>query len=128
MVVYGVLTNLVQLENVGWVRTVGVEIYWDINCTQRVTEIDWGMVEPGTNKTVLMYVLNPGTVNITLSANTSAWQPINASSFLSLTSNYTGQTIQFYEVLPVTLTLTVSPDIRGIREFSFLITVEAVEQ
>lgn len=53
------------------------------------------------------------------------WNPTNASSYMSLSWNYDGKMLSPMETVEVTLTLSVSPNVENIVDFSFdvIITV-----
>ena len=71
-------------------RGVGVGIYWDQGCTNRILSLDWGPIEPGSNSTVMVYVRNEGDSAVSLWMATSNWTPNVASSYMTLTWTYTG--------------------------------------
>jgi len=56
---------------------------------------------------------------------TSNWNPSSASSYMTLSWNYGGQTLAVNEVKQVKFTLAVSSSITGITSFSFDITIAA---
>jgi len=117
-------TNM-NISNTGSVKTVGVGVYWDSGLTNKVSSIDWGMLEPGSNVTKTVYIRNEGNAAATLSMATSNWNPSNTSNYLTLTWNYSGQTLNVNEAVQVKLTLTASSSIAGITSFSFDITITA---
>jgi hypothetical protein len=117
------LLDRVTLPNVGTVKAIGVGVYWDTSCSDHVSSIDWGMVEPGTTKNVSFYTKNEGTTPVTLSLETENWNPANASIYMSLDWDYAGQEIDVDEVIQVTLSLSVSDSIGGITDFSFDIII-----
>jgi hypothetical protein len=123
MVVYGLTSTSVRLSSSGYVKALGVGIYWDSACSQTVSGIDWGSSEPGAVKNVTVYMRNEGTAPITLSLQTANWNPTNAADYISLSWNYSGQTIDPNQVLAVTLSLSISSNIQGITTFSFDIVV-----
>jgi hypothetical protein len=123
-IVYAMTSNIV-LRNIGSVKTVGVGVYWDMACSQVVSVIDWGIMEPSAVKNVTVYVRNEGNSPTTLSLQKDNWNPANASSYISLSWNYLGQAIATNSVIPVTLTLSISSDIQGINSFSFDIIISA---
>jgi len=125
--IYGFLSSVLTLRGTGDIRTIGVAAYWDSNCTKEVTTIDWGLIEPGSSKSVTIYLKNEGNTPITLSLNTTDWSPSNASDYLSLSWDYLGDEIKGGEVIRVSMTLTVSPNISGITSFSFNIIITARE-
>jgi hypothetical protein len=97
------------ISNAGSVKTIGVGVYWDQNCANAVTSINWGIIEPGSNVNKTVYIRNEG----------------NASSYMRLIWDYAGQTLTVNEITQVKFTLTVSSDITDITNFSFDITIAA---
>ena len=110
-------------SNAGSVKAIGVGIYWDENCTSEVSSINWGIIEPGSNENVTIYIRNEGNSVASLSMETSNWNPSNASNYITLSWDYGGLSINPEEVLRVTFTLSVSASIEGITSFSFDITI-----
>ena len=121
--VYGLIQFTVRIPGRGTVKTVGVSVFWDGKCTNEVDFIDWGFVEPGSANNVSVYVRNDGNVASTLFLTTENWSPANASGYIRLNWNYSGQPLDPSEVAQVKLTLTVSPTIEGVESFSFDITI-----
>jgi len=117
-------TNM-KISNQGALKTVGVGVYWDSGLTNKVSSIDWGILEPGSNVNKTVYIRNEGNAAATLSMTTSNWNPSNATNYLTLTWNYGGQTLNVNEAIQVKLTLTASSTIAGITNFSFDITITA---
>jgi hypothetical protein len=113
------------ISNVGSVMTIGVGVYWDQAATNPVSSINWGTIEPGSNVNRTVYIRNEGNAAATLSMVTSNWNPANASSYMALSWDYGGQTLAVNEVRQVKLTLSISPSIDGITNFSFDITIAA---
>ena len=113
------------ISNVGSVQTIGVGVYSDPACANPVTSINWGTLEPGTNVNKTVYIRNEGNTAATLSMTTSNWNPSSASSYMTLSWNYGGQTLAVNEVKQVKFTLAVSSSITGITSFSFDITIAA---
>jgi hypothetical protein len=111
------------VSNAGTVKTVGVGVYWDNECTNVLSSVDWGVLEPGASENVSCYIRNEGSSVSTLSMYTSNWSPSNASGYLSLSWDYGGQSIDVDEVVRVTFTLSVDAGIEGITSFSFDITI-----
>jgi hypothetical protein len=73
-----------------------------------------------------VYVRNEGNSAISMVLSTSDWTPPAASSYISLNWNYTNQELKTNEVIPLELTLTVSPTIDGITDFNHIITITAI--
>lgn len=116
-----------RINSFGELHLIGVEAYWDQNCTDIVRWVDWGIIEPGDNSTVSFYVKNKGTNNATLSINASNWEPLNASRYLTLSWNYSGAVLQPEQLVPVTLILNVNINVTGFEFFSFDIWIFAHE-
>jgi hypothetical protein len=125
-VVYALTSVSVYLSSVGTVKAVGVSVYWDSGCSQAVSSIDWGLADPGSVKNVTVYVKNEGNAPITLSLQTSNWNPAEAADYISLSWDYNGQTIDLHQVIGVTLSLSISSIIEGITTFSFDIVVVGI--
>jgi len=125
----GTTLSLVQtsrtISSAGSVKGIGVGIYWNSACTNSTSSINWGILEPGSNKTVTVYVRNEGNTVATLSKATQNWNPITAPNYMTLNWNYAGQTLSVNQALQVKLTLLVSPSISGIASFSFDVTITA---
>jgi len=121
--IYGIALSSVYVVNtipsVGTVKGIGVGVYWNSECTNRTSSIYWGLLEPGSNKTVTVYIRNEGNSGVTLSKVTQNWSPLTASDYITLDWNYAGQTLSVDQVLQTKLTLVVSSSISGITSFSF---------
>jgi hypothetical protein len=113
------------ISNAGSVNAIGVGIYWDSACANPVSSISWGSIDPGSNVNKTVYIKNEGTTNVGLSMSASNWSPTNASNYMALSWDYNGQPLSANSVLEVKLTLSVSPDVTGITNFSFDITIVA---
>ena len=126
---FGNTLSLVQtsrtIPNSGSLKGIGVGVYWDSACTNRTSSISWGALEPGSNKTVTVYVKNEGNSAATLSKFTQNWNPSTASDPMTLNWNYAGQTLSVNQVLQIKLTLTISPTISGIATFGFDVLITA---
>jgi len=121
-VMSAVQTSL-TIANSGTISTVGVGVYFNSACTDRTSSIDWGILAPGGQKSVSVYICNEGSTAVTLAQSTSNWNPSTASSYLSLSWSYNGQTINPGGSLQVTLTLNVSPSVNGVAGYSFDIVI-----
>ena len=107
----------------GTVKAVGVGVYWDSECTNRVSSINWGMVEPDSINNATVYIKNESNAPVTLSLGTENWNPTNASNYMTLSWDYGGQEIGVDEVVQVMLSLSVYSGIEGITNFSFDIII-----
>lgn len=98
-------------------------VYKDVTGTNTVDHINWESLEPGDSKETQVWVKNEGTTPLTLTLDTVDWSPTNASDYLTLNWDW-GDTPLYPDMSRrVTLTLTVSPDITGIDNFSFNIVL-----
>lgn len=126
LVILGTITGLFNASetvHANSVRGSGAEIYWDQGCTSRTLSFDWGSIEPGLNKTFTVYIRNEGDSAACLFMATSNWAPSAALSYMALNWNYSGQILSVDQVIPLELTLAVSPSITGITHFSFDTTI-----
>jgi hypothetical protein len=55
--------------------------------------------------------------------NTTNWNPSTASNYMTLTWNYSGQSINTGAAVQVKLTLSLSANVTGITNFSFDINI-----
>ncbi len=117
------LTIRTSIGSTGTIKTMGLGVYWDGNCSTTVSSIAWGMIEPGSAKNVAVYLKNEGNIVVALSLDATNWSPENAKDYLTLSWNHGGQSISPDEVIQVTFTLTVSSDAQGITGFSFDIII-----
>jgi hypothetical protein len=118
----GALVATRTFTNTGSIIAVGVGVYSDSSCTTALSTIDWGTLNPGASTTRTAYIRNEGTVPLTLSMATSAWNPTSASTYITLTWNVSS-TLPAGSVFQAVLTLSVSSSITGVTSFSFTITI-----
>src|SRR3990170_1817058 len=67
------------IPNVGSLRTVGVGVYFDAALTNKVSSIDWGALDLGSNKNVTVYIRNEGNSAVSLTMNPANWVPATTS-------------------------------------------------
>jgi hypothetical protein len=103
----------------GSIGGVGVGIYWDQACTNRTLSLHWGLINPVSNNALTVYIRNEGNSPVSLWLTTSNWTPSAASGYMTLNWNYSGRTLSADEVSPMELTLSISPTVSGITDFSF---------
>jgi len=131
-----VLTTLVTLaalsasRNVtldGTITSVNVGVYSDAACTQTCTTINVGSLNPGSAFTQTVYIKNTGTVPVTLSMNTSNWNPAEASSYLTLSWNRQNYVLNAGLSVQATLTLTAATNTGSLTTFSFTATITGTQ-
>lgn len=120
------LTTQHKLTNTASIKTIGVNVYRDQNCTDLITHLDWGLLEPATSKTFKVYVKSLSNTPLTLTIFSSNWKPTNCTDYMTLTAEPNNFTLQPSQVAEVNLTLTVASDIQGITNFAFDITFKGV--
>jgi len=109
--------------NVSAVEVSGVGVYWDRDCSDIVSSIEWGTLQPGSAKNVAVYIRNEEEKPMYLIVSTKNWNPPKASQYLNLEWDYSEQRMNPGEILRITLTLSVSRYIEGISSFSFYILI-----
>ena len=123
----GLLTGLVlapmitqyRVSNVSAIKTLGVGVYYDQNCTMRVASIDWGILEPASSTTKTLYVKSLSNVAVTLYVYPDNWSPPECEQYMALSAVPNNATMQPNEVLEVSLTLSIAQNVTGITTFSF---------
>jgi len=122
------LTAYQRVPNAGNVRAVGVGVYWDSDCTNNVTDINWEFLEPGETASKTVYIKNKGSIPVVLNMTTDNWDPTSASDNITLSWNREGYVLNTtVPVVQTVLTLSVSSDISGVTNFSFDIIITGTE-
>lgn len=111
------------ITNEGKVYAVGVEIYTNSSCTEKLSHIDWGKLKPGITCNRSLTVRNEGNLTIMLSFTTSDWQPPEMQNFSTVTWNYNGAYLDPNNIVDLTLSLALSRDVHNIASFTFNITI-----
>jgi len=117
------LTTERIIGNFGRIKTVNVGVYEESECLNVLTVIDWGVLEPSETKNKSCYLRNEANVPVVLNMTTLNWIPVNASDYIFLSWNYALDMLEVNEVVNVVFSLSVSPDIEGIENFSFDILI-----
>jgi len=123
------LMKQLNIQNRAKIETIGLKAYFEPECINEVTYLNWDIIEQQKNYTI--YLKNIGLTNITLTMTTTEWNPINVSNYVSVTWNYNNETLTPNEVLQVTFTFTVTNEQaivnEQIRDISWTITITAIE-
>jgi hypothetical protein len=126
--VSGLLIASQTIPNTGNVRAVGVGVYSDSACTQEVTLIQWGTLDPGDTSDETVYIRNEGSIAVVLSMTTENWDPASASSYITLGWNLEqGYVLNHGQSVETVLTLSVSSSISGVESFTFDIIITGTE-
>lgn len=111
-------TGSIQIQT-----TAEIGVYSNFQCTNPLTSLSWGTLEPGESQAIVCYIKNEGSSALTLSMYPSAWNPPEAQNYLTLTWNYNGNPISTDASVQVTFTLSVDASIEDITSFSFDINI-----
>lgn len=125
----GLLMAYQRVPNYGYVKSVGVGVYWDAACTENVTTISWGLLELGSNTTKTVWIKNTGNIPLVLNLAAESWNPAEAENYITLTWNREGLELGANSTISAVLALSVSPTIAetSIVEFSFDIIITGTE-
>jgi len=93
--------------------------YWDVGCSAMVSSIDWGNLTPSQTRNITFYIRNEGSTTLFLSGIDKNWNPITAEGYIRFVFGSADQVVQASEVKKVTCSLTISPEIINITNFSF---------
>jgi hypothetical protein len=115
------------VPNAGAVTSIAVNVYWDAGCTNTTSSIDWGYVDPGESKNLMIYLKNPGGTSEVLSMSTGNWSSSPAQSKISVSWNRQGYALARGAVVSGVLTLSVDPTISDVTEFTFDMTITGTQ-
>lgn len=122
LVIYFSTSGVYTIRNIAIITSVEFEVTWDITGTKPCSEINWGTLTPGSNKNITLYIRNAGN-RMTGSFNTSNWFPTNASNYITLTWNFGEAPLYPNRIRTTIFTLSISPSIQNITDFSFNILI-----
>lgn len=122
-VAYGFQSGFWIVQNSGLIHTIGVSVFEDEALSRPCTSIVWPTLMPGENGSYILWVRNDGNFPVVLHMNSSGWIPPQASLYLSLSWDRENEILADYGVVNATLILQVSPEIQGITNYAFNLTV-----
>lgn len=126
VVVVAVIFFSANIQNTGSIKNVNCEIFSDPAATQPITNINWGALAPDSAVNVTIYVKNTGNAPLNWTAATSNWNPAQAQTYITCTADFKGAAnTPPNMIIPVTLTLKISPATTGFTNYAFTITVTA---
>jgi hypothetical protein len=120
---FAVITIQKNIPGAGSIKGVGLGIYWDPQCINETSSIDFGLLEAGSSKDFTLYLENQGNTDLTLNMATKNWNPNEAEDYISLTWNREGQKISADQVISFVIRLSVSSNIQDVSSFSLDITI-----
>ena len=109
------------------VYSINVEIFSDSACSRRLTSIDWGELSPGGTATKTIYIKNTGNKPLVLQGKADNWNPTEAKGPIVVGWNRENDSIDSGQTLQAVLTLSVSPTISGITDFSVDIVITGLD-
>jgi hypothetical protein len=102
----------------GSIDTINLSVYSDSACTQTVTALNVGTLNPGGTASQTVYIKNSGNVPETLTMTTNNWTPTSASSSLTLTWNRQNTVLNAGASIQAILTLTAVANTGSLTTFS----------
>jgi hypothetical protein len=109
------------------VRTssISTKIYSDSACKNPVTSLNWGSLNVGSSKSIILYVRNEGKTNTRLVMASTNWSPANASNYMKITWNYNNKILNSWSSVKLTLTLATAQNTPSMTNFSCDIIITA---
>jgi hypothetical protein len=102
---------------------IEIDIYSDVDCDDKLIEVEWGSIEVGSSIDRTIYVKNAGDVEVVLSLLTENWAPSAMAEGVELEWDYGGSPVRAGDVVEITLTLLVDSSTSTIGGFSFDIVI-----
>lgn len=112
----------------GNVRSVGLVVYKDQECTVLLENIPWGFLSPDANKTVVCYLNSTSNVDASLSLAYGNWVPSVAANYIWISWDREGMILAPNEIIPAALVLHVDPAIENVTSFSVDIVISATAE
>lgn len=125
--VYATVTGMFEITNTGYVKAIGVQVFFDEACTNETNRINWGYLSPGETKTVTVYIRNNGTVPMILSHMVQSWNPVDAENYITFSWDGDNKIVNAGQVVEFNLSLSVAENITGIESFSFELVIIGTE-
>ena len=119
LVVYGLNSTSVTIHNSATVYAVGVGVYSDAACTQALTSINWGTLQPSQVTSSVIYMKNTGNANVVLSMISDSWNPALAQAYISVSWTAENSLLAPSNVEQATIMLSVNASIQNITSFTF---------
>jgi len=116
--IFGELTSFHSIRSGGRVTAVGVGVYWDPDCVNQVSYLDWGTIEPTSARNLSVFVRNEGETPARLFLNATNWDPVFAAEIIALSWDYSGDFISPNNLIKVILTLSCAQITSGL-DFRF---------
>ncbi|MEM3697197.1 MAG: hypothetical protein QXQ94_06830 [Candidatus Bathyarchaeia archaeon] len=115
------------ITNSGNVKTIGISVYSNQECTTVLNSISWGNLEKEKSYTRDFWVKNTGNSRVKLNMTTENWSPSNAKNYLTLTWDLEGLVLEVnQQPIKGTFTLRVASNAAS-GNFSFTIVITGTE-
>ncbi len=106
--------------------TADIGVYTDITCTTPLSAVNWPALQAGASSNKIIYIRNNVDRDVTLELSTKNWSPPAASVYLTLRWNYANQVLKPKQVITLTITLDVAPNILvDLADFTYEMVVTA---
>jgi len=114
-----------RIQSTGHIFTLnlGIGIYNDPECTNILSQLNWGTLTAGESASNTIYIKNTGNTQLHINISTANWIPTDGHTHITLTSNVNNFPLNLGSTQSAILTLTVSNNIPGDIDFSFEIVV-----
>lgn len=119
--------SIIQVPSGGNGATLSLGVFSNQACTQQLTSVDWGTLEPGQEATIACYVKNTSAKTVIVTASATSWNPAHASNYLSFQWNLQNAVIEPGAVTQAWLKLQVDSNIQNVTSFSFNIIITATQ-
>jgi hypothetical protein len=101
-------TQNIYLPSLAVIKTIEVEAYTDAGAHNKMEQIEWGELEPGSIVNNTLYIKSVSNFEIVLTIKFTDWSPPEMEDYVTITWNYNGTRLSPNEVIPITLTATAS--------------------
>ena len=125
VIVSATIIYMLFIDNNGNMKAVNIEVYNDPELINKVTDIEWGIFEPGQSKSIPVWIKNTGNSDVHIYLYTQLWVPDEVEDYITVSWGYSGEILKPNDVIQVILTVTVSKDISNIQTFSFQIIIQS---
>ena len=121
------LTVTRTFPNTGTINVIGVGVYSDPGYTTVLSSVNWGSLNPGETANQTIYIMNNGTIPVTLTMTYGNWSPATAQSYITLSMDKNNTQLASSSNVTAVLTLSVSSAITGVTNFNFNINITGTQ-
>jgi hypothetical protein len=120
------LTSQRTIPSSGTITGINLGVFQDSGLTTPYDAshpIVWGTLTPGTSTIVPIWLNNTGTTSMTLNLSNNTWVPSDANTYLTLTWDKEGSTLNANTIVAANLNLTVSSSFTTGTPFSVNVVI-----